>query len=78
VKCGNGISHFAMATFQNYNAKNWHTPALSLAERARFELAEPVKALRFSRPVHSTALSPLQNYLDKIASKVEFGKADFV
>lgn len=30
-----------------------------LAERARFELAGPVKVLRFSRPVHSTALPPL-------------------
>jgi hypothetical protein len=31
-----------------------------LAERVRFELTSPVKDLRFSRPVHSTALPPLR------------------
>ena len=31
------------------------------AERVRFELTSPVKGLRFSRPVHSTALPPLHN-----------------
>ncbi len=31
-----------------------------LAERVRFELTSPVKGLRFSRPVQSTALPPLQ------------------
>ena len=36
--------------------RNWK----KLEERARFELARPVKALRFSRPLHSTALPPLQ------------------
>src|ERR1017187_3733166 len=30
-----------------------------LAERVRFELTSPVKGLRFSRPVQSTALPPL-------------------
>jgi hypothetical protein len=30
-----------------------------VAERVRFELTSPVKGLRFSRPVHSTALPPL-------------------
>jgi hypothetical protein len=31
-----------------------------VAERVRFELTSPVKGLRFSRPVHSTALPPLR------------------
>ena len=31
-----------------------------LAERVRFELTSPVRDRRFSRPVHSTALPPLQ------------------
>src|SRR5882672_4048969 len=35
-------------------------PKLRLAERARFELARLVRVCRFSRPVHSTALPPLQ------------------
>jgi hypothetical protein len=33
----------------------------NLAERARFELAVPVRGRRFSRPVHSTALPPLRS-----------------
>ncbi len=32
-----------------------------LAERGRFELPEPVKAQRFSRPPHSTTLPPLRD-----------------
>ncbi len=39
------------------------------AERARFELAVPVRALRFSRPVHSAALPPLR----RVASIADFG-----
>src|SRR5882762_3054190 len=35
---------------------------LRLAERVRFELTSPVRGCRFSRPVHSTALPPLQIY----------------
>jgi hypothetical protein len=35
----------------------------NLAERVRFELTSPVKGLRFSRPVHSTALPPLRSYI---------------
>ena len=34
---------------------------MSLAERVRFELTSPVRSLRFSRPVHSTALPPLRS-----------------
>jgi hypothetical protein len=33
----------------------------TLAERVRFELTEPVKVQRFSRPPHSTTLPPLRN-----------------
>ena len=33
---------------------------VQMAERVRFELTSPVKGLRFSRPVHSTALPPLR------------------
>ena len=32
-----------------------------LAERGRFELPEPVKVQRFSRPPHSTTLPPLRD-----------------
>ena len=35
---------------------------LVLAERARFELARPLRAFQFSRLVHSTTLAPLQIY----------------
>jgi hypothetical protein len=38
-----------------------------VAERVRFELTSPVKGLRFSRPVHSTTLPPLQDYFKSIA-----------
>ncbi len=31
-----------------------------MAERGRFELPEPVKVQRFSRPPHSTTLPPLR------------------
>src|ERR1700690_469732 len=34
-----------------------------LAEGVRLELTSPVKGLRFSRPVHSTARPPLQYHL---------------
>jgi len=37
-----------------------HSASNEQAERARFELAVPVRALRFSRPVHSAALPPLR------------------
>src|SRR5579863_3981761 len=33
---------------------------LAVAERVRFELTNPVRGLRFSRPVQSTALPPLR------------------
>jgi alkylated DNA repair dioxygenase AlkB len=32
-----------------------------MAERGRFELPEPVKVQRFSRPPHSTTLPPLRD-----------------
>lgn len=32
-----------------------------MAEEVRFELTEPVKVQRFSRPPHSTTLPPLRN-----------------
>jgi hypothetical protein len=38
---------------------------LKMAERVRFELTSPVKGLRFSRPVHSTALPPLRYLLNQ-------------
>ena len=37
----------------------------AMAERVRFELTSPVKGLRFSRPVQSTALPPLQFLLHR-------------
>jgi hypothetical protein len=36
---------------------------VGMAEEVRFELTEPVKVQRFSRPPHSTTLPPLRNNL---------------
>jgi hypothetical protein len=36
---------------------------VAMAEEVRFELTEPVKVQRFSRPPHSTTLPPLRNNL---------------
>ena len=44
-----------------------------VAEGGRFELPIPVKVCRFSRPVHSTTLPPLQ-FLGSTAHKFRINK----
>ena len=47
----------AFAVLEGINRSRSRTQVV--AERVRFELTKPVKVLRFSRPVQSTALPPL-------------------
>jgi len=42
------------------SVKNTQITGKNMAEGARFELADPVKGLRFSRPARSAAPSPLR------------------
>jgi hypothetical protein len=44
-----------------------------LAERVRFELTSPVRSLRFSRPVQSTALPPLHSNRIRLVSLILSG-----
>jgi hypothetical protein len=47
-----------------------------VAERVRFELTSPVKGLRFSRPVQSTALPPLRgNQISRLATFYQAAEA---
>src|ERR1700730_363650 len=48
-----------------------------MAERVRFELTSPVRSLRFSRPVQSTALPPLRsNQLNHLRLFYQAAEAD--
>ena len=53
------LSH-CVATVQ---AKKFQICGEKLAEGARFELADPLRGLRFSRPARSAAPSPLHTLL---------------